>query len=433
METIKIRVLSDGFQVKFEKSKGPLKDINKFIQYKVGPKKQSKYISDHYQIELKKIPALMINDIKFIGLEIWETNRIGAEMHFSYFHVTRLTDDSQTIYNHIDKTFINKTKIKALAYKLEKYLVSLGYPIEVELVNNRYKFAEENIYQHYEKGWHHKEHYGVEKTLKEIADSYCEAEKKNSRDLLDKNKKPLINGELKYFRDYKGHLRRGEIYHNLNNMFWVITDKYSYTNKANFDLFDISEDTILKRYRPRSRKSIISSLETEYSSYDNEITELSKKFKDPYSNIDKVQKRFDELHEIKRKIIIRIKTLSSKLEILDIEEFKKYRDNIEKNNSYYHFNKEIIEKILETNPDKVTNDELRTLIQLAYPNRMIASGLFQPILIFKIKDGKRIDPPLEAYDKINTLIPNVLKEAKKIYKIINIHENWENIKENNND
>lgn len=41
---------------------------------------------------------------------------------------------------------------------------------------------------------------------------------------------------------------------------------------------------------------------------------------------------------------------------------------------------------------------------MLYPKNMVGSGLFQPILIFKIsKSGKRVDPPLEAYNNVNEL------------------------------
>ena len=46
----------------------------------------------------------------------------------------------------------------------------------------------------------------------------------------------------------------------------------------------------------------------------------------------------------------------------------------------------------------------RMLIQMLYPTNMIGSGLFQPILIFRIgRNGKRIDPPIEAYNSLDDM------------------------------
>lgn len=63
----------------------------------------------------------------------------------------------------------------------------------------------------------------------------------------DKNGKILRNGDIKYFYDYTGRLFRGKIYHNINNMWWVIIDKYTVRNKAGFELFDAKHPSKLKR------------------------------------------------------------------------------------------------------------------------------------------------------------------------------------------
>ena len=44
---------------------------------------------------------------------------------------------------------------------------------------------------------------------------------------LDRDKKTIHNGEIKYFRGRDGYLYRGRVYHDLNNMWWVIVNKYS--------------------------------------------------------------------------------------------------------------------------------------------------------------------------------------------------------------
>lgn len=54
---------------------------------------------------------------------------------------------------------------------------------------------------------------------------------------VDKNKKTLVCGEIKYFYDYQRRLRCGTVYHNINNMWWVLSGGSRY-NVACFDLFD---------------------------------------------------------------------------------------------------------------------------------------------------------------------------------------------------
>lgn len=47
----------------------------------------------------------------------------------------------------------------------------------------------------------------------------------------------MYDGDVRYFWHYRGGLQRGVVYRNINNMWWVVTGPYSYTNVANFHLF----------------------------------------------------------------------------------------------------------------------------------------------------------------------------------------------------
>lgn len=72
--------------------------------------------------------------------------------------------------------------------------------------------------------------------------------------------------------------------------------------------------------------------------------------------------------------------------------------------TYYDFTEEKIKQVISKSINEIEPDEWRMLIQMLYPKCMIGSGLFQPILIFKIdKTGKRIEPPVEAYNSLNDL------------------------------
>lgn len=56
---------------------------------------------------------------------------------------------------------------------------------------------------------------------------------------FDREKKIIKCGQVKYFRDsVTGCLMRGVAYHNINNMWWVITSRYTLRNLACFELFD---------------------------------------------------------------------------------------------------------------------------------------------------------------------------------------------------
>lgn len=74
----------------------------------------------------------------------------------------------------------------------------------------------------------------------------------------DRDKKKIRCGERKYFYDYNGRLSCGTVWHNINNMWWVIYGKIL-RNVAAFDLFDYTAD--LHRRKPRYHKSLEKVLE----------------------------------------------------------------------------------------------------------------------------------------------------------------------------
>lgn len=71
---------------------------------------------------------------------------------------------------------------------------------------------------------------------------------------LDKDKNKLIDGQIKYYRDRKGYLMRGAIYHDLNNVWWVYVNKYNYTKKASFEFFDCSPKEEQRKLYKQSKR-----------------------------------------------------------------------------------------------------------------------------------------------------------------------------------
>lgn len=106
------------------------------------------------------------------------------------------------------------------------------------------------------------------------------------------------------------------------------------------------------------------------------------------------------------------------------EEDKKYVEALG-SISYYDFTEKEIARVVKTNVEEVENIDWRMLIQMLYPKNMIGSGLFQPILIFRIaRNGKRIDPPIEAY---NGLV-DIRKGTCLLFRIIEHIEKNSNLK-----
>ncbi|MCK9394194.1 MAG: UvrB/UvrC motif-containing protein [Methylobacter sp.] len=71
----------------------------------------------------------------------------------------------------------------------------------------------------------------------------------------------LNHGQRVWFFDYHGRASTGIAYYNINNMWWVITGKYDYTNEASHKLFTAPPDNIrIKRNSSQRRKRLESEL-----------------------------------------------------------------------------------------------------------------------------------------------------------------------------
>lgn len=103
--------------------------------------------------------------------------------------------------------------------------------------------------------------------------------------------------------------------------------------------------------------------------------------------------------------------------------------------TYYDFTEKDIEKITKINVKKVSNDDWKMLIQMLYPENIIGSGLFQPILVFEMdENGNRIDPPVEAYNGLDDVKNGICLFFRIIEHIeknseLKIDDSWYKLKE----
>ena len=104
--------------------------------------------------------------------------------------------------------------------------------------------AENAIKYAYVQSWHHPQE-SMDYDLSELNGTTCEESYNNT----DRDGKTIFNGELKYFRDHKGYLNRGIVYHDLNNMWWVILNDTEIAKIADFQLFDLSDSDLRKRVK----------------------------------------------------------------------------------------------------------------------------------------------------------------------------------------
>jgi len=58
---------------------------------------------------------------------------------------------------------------------------------------------------------------------------------------MDRDRKQIKNGDVKYSRDWSGYLIRGRVFHDLNKMWWMLLPDGTVRNIACFELFDLQE------------------------------------------------------------------------------------------------------------------------------------------------------------------------------------------------
>ena len=193
------------------------------------------YVGEDKEI---KMHYPLLNDIHRAGG--FGELRFKAEYHPNCYHVEFYQD---VYHENPNGGFYDFGKYEKMPYliqkrydwtreKLMKYFEKLGFSIEFK--QNTCK-GEAFIINDYIRSWHHQQ-----KEWFSLLDVDGETTKYeyNGR---DRDGNILHNGETKYFRDRNGYLYRGRVYHNINNMWWVLLPDETVRNKACFELFDLTE------------------------------------------------------------------------------------------------------------------------------------------------------------------------------------------------
>ena len=136
--------------------------------------------------------------------------------------------------------FLNETR------HMKEFLENLGC---IDNSKPIYGLAEDKIKLDFVECWHHPQK-SMDFKLSDLDGETCEGDYNHT----DRDKKIILNGQVKYFRHWDGRLRRGRVYHNINNMWWVILDRFKYTNIADFQLFDPTPDDFKNRRLKEDKK-----------------------------------------------------------------------------------------------------------------------------------------------------------------------------------
>lgn len=168
--------------------------------------------------------------------------------NFSFFGFKKIGN----IFGYRDEaSYLQKKELELIYKKIYKKLVS-KFRKDIDIVyikENKTRLDEINYHvltAHFDTNIRDIDTFSIEKVPPFNEEHYaykCSYDK-------DKYKKRIKNGDFKYFRDrYSGRLLRGRVYHNINNMWWVVINKRDVRNIVCWELFDINNHENNYKYR----------------------------------------------------------------------------------------------------------------------------------------------------------------------------------------
>ena len=201
------------------------------------------YVSEDKDIK-REYPIL--NDMRRAGR--YADLKFKAEWHQNNFKITFFQD---AYHENSNGGFYDFDKLEKMPYLIKKQYELTRRKLIAYFENNGYtvSFGENTksgaafIVENYIRSWHHPQNTAFE--LSETDGETSEYE----YNAMDRDKKIIHNGETKYFRGFDGYLRRGKVYHNINNMWWVLAGD-EVRNICCRDLFDLSDSDYRGRKKP---------------------------------------------------------------------------------------------------------------------------------------------------------------------------------------
>lgn len=220
-------------------------------------------LSKYHKIGFKKDVALLMEiNASSITVEFGNIKNLWKEMAQSFWS------------NPTDERYTKLTYLEGVAVKLEiKKLMDFCGKFNLDFIKEDDNLSPEEFIIHKLKINPHI--HGKVECLNDIKLSITPDTYDWKCNSNDQNKKKIICGETKYFYDYyNNRLSYGVVWHNINNMWWVISGG-KLRNIASFNLFDF--EIGLPRRKPAD---------------DNHIDRLLKKFegKKDYQRCANIQK-----------------------------------------------------------------------------------------------------------------------------------------------
>lgn len=179
---------------------------------------------------------------------------IELEFYQDVYNIDREDGQGRYCFNKFERMpYLMRLEFQRTVNRLTKYLQNVfGYPLK-EKTGKSAKCgpgaltAYEWIKQDWESCWH----YSPEVGHRPISSD-------DNRKTADGHW--LEHGQRCYTTDYSGRVITGIAYYNINNMWWVVTGKYDYENKASFEIYAVAPENIRQKRNERKRRRKLEAL-----------------------------------------------------------------------------------------------------------------------------------------------------------------------------
>lgn len=208
--------------------------INFFTKSEAGNQEISDIL--HQKIIASGFKKVSPQKEEFMAREYYDLNNKGVLGIFSYnIKVHQMNVEFELQYERdLKLNYLQNKKIELIQKNLTKEIQRL-YPLA------KLKESEKMT-------WHNKPniHYykNNEDRINHII-SHPSKEVLSGSNAKDQDGVLLTDGETRYFY-YQNRLMRGQVYHNINNMWWVIINKHQFTNLGSHNLFKYTPNLKLK-------------------------------------------------------------------------------------------------------------------------------------------------------------------------------------------
>lgn len=260
----------DRFYIRFDKGGNTYGGITKLPHYKTWIKALTHLKKRGFEIKtckyhLEQNWAKDLNKVAVKGNVSFVLECMSSQIKVEYGDIKNLWENENNFWGLSDRRSQQLTYLEGKKIEVEVNKLLSIFPQDIVINHDNSKLTDtEKILKNKKESSHNKDaskldELGLDGVVYQMSDYDF------GRNSKDRDEKQLTCGELKYFYDYNKRLKYGRVYHNLNNMWWVLTTD-DYHNEASFELFDYNGES---RRKQLTKEQKINRLESELKKYEN--------------------------------------------------------------------------------------------------------------------------------------------------------------------